>query len=528
MTWRIRMSSDSITSPETTDWKRYGTRFNLRVAYLSYSTWLTIVLIIEVLAVAAFQSPLMRFDRFAIFDSGGELAIQNLISRGYRPSVDFGYLYGLLPLLVGRIWYGLTGLSPETFRIQVMACMIFTAWGMARFARDYRVGLVGFALIILAIPDLLLVTYIGLAQTLEQALLVNALAEQARGRRGTALALLTACCFVKPSLAVVQGLAVVIAVAISLRRAERSAYVSAMGPAVLTAVTVATLLSATFGYVPLCRTILPRTGMEIYRLAGFGFFRGIGRNFWALPHASLRDYFRYELGFWMLGTALLMSGALAAVWRLARAKSSTYQAYSDEICVTCAAVHLGFVVLIFGHRGTWFYSLPMLILGLASLANRGSGHRSLLWILAVLLLISDRSKAVDIIHRWKTEAAAPVTLNLWVDQDEQAEWAQALQLSRGKQPVLFAMCEGGALLIPGFAAPITGYLVPGNALPIEVRHKVTQLSAASIIISAQPPDWPGFTFWPDLKAAFDGCELLMEGRYLRVYRRIGPNQVPLD
>ena len=220
----------------------------------------------------------------------------------------------------------LPGSPPETFRVQVMACMIFTAWGMARFARYNRVGLVGFTLILLAIPDLLLVTYIGLVQSLEQALLVNALAEQARGRRGTALALLTACCFVKPSLAVVQGFAVVIAIAVNLRRAKRSAYISTLGPAVFTAVISASLLAATFGYVPLCRTILPQTGMAVYQLAGFGFFRGIGRNFWALPHAGLRDYFRYELGFWMLGTAFLMLGALAGVWRLARAKSSTYQA----------------------------------------------------------------------------------------------------------------------------------------------------------------------------------------------------------
>ena len=72
----------------------------------------------------------------------------------------------------------------------------------------------------------------------------------------------------------------------------------------------------------------------------------------------------------------------------------------------------------------------MLILGLATLATRGPWHRSLLWVLAVLLLISDRSKAVDIIHRWKTEAPSPVTLNLWADPQEQAEWAQALQLSQ--------------------------------------------------------------------------------------------------
>ena len=119
-------------------------------------------------------------------------------------------------MLIGRIWYGLGGLSTEAFRVEVMACTMLTVWGMARFAAHGRVGLVGIVLIALAIPDLLLVTYIGLVQTLEQTLLVNALAAQVRGRRGTALVLLTTCCFVKPSLAVLQGLVVTIAIVTNL------------------------------------------------------------------------------------------------------------------------------------------------------------------------------------------------------------------------------------------------------------------------------------------------------------------------
>ena len=146
----------------------------------SRTFWLTISLATEVLVIACLQAPLLRFDRFAIFDSGGELVIQDLIRRGYRPGIDFGYLYGLLPLFAGRVWYRCVGLSAETFRIEVMACMMLSTWGIARLAAYRRVGPAGLALIALAIPDLLLVTYIGLVQTLEQALLINALAEQAR------------------------------------------------------------------------------------------------------------------------------------------------------------------------------------------------------------------------------------------------------------------------------------------------------------------------------------------------------------
>ena len=139
----------------------------MAVIPVSWSTWLTIVLILDVSAVAIFHSPLLRFNRFAIFDSGGALAIQDLIRREFRPGIDFGYLYGLLPLLLGRIWYGLDSLSPDAFHVQVMACTVLMVSGMARFAAHGRVGLAG----------IVLVTYIGLVQSLEQALLVKALAE---------------------------------------------------------------------------------------------------------------------------------------------------------------------------------------------------------------------------------------------------------------------------------------------------------------------------------------------------------------
>ena len=522
------MPPDTISSAETQAMQWLGDRHNLNVVFFSRSSWLSIVLVIEVLAVAAFQSPLVRFDRFAIFDSGGELAIQDLMRRGYRPSIDFGYLYGLLPLLVGRIWYGLAGLTAGSFRTEVMACAVLTVWGLARFAAYRHIGIVGIALIALAIPDLLLVTYIGLVQSLEQALLANALAEHARGRREIALALLTACCFVKPSLAVLQSLAVVIAIIADLRRADRSAYIHAFAPALLTAGVITSLLALSFGLVPLYRTILPQTGMAVYQLGGFGFFRGIGREFWVLPHAGLRDYFRYELGFWMLGTAFLTWGGLTGAWRWIRCGSSIDGAINDEICATCTVTHIGFIVLIFGHRGTWFYSLPMLVLGVAVLAKRSRWHRICALVLVVLLLISDRSKAIDIIRRWKTETPSSDTLNLWANPQERAEWAQALRLTEGQKPVLLAMSEGGALLIPAFAPPTLGYLVPGNALPVEVQRKTKQLAAAQMIISAQPPGWPGFVFWPEMKATLDGCELLMKGEYLRVYRRLASTTAPLN
>ncbi len=515
------MASDSVGEPRDPAAPTSPARPDPGMGDRRWVLWLTIFFSTEVLAVAVFQDPLVRFDRFAIFDSGGELAIQDMLRRGYQPTVDFGYQYGLLPLLLGRLWYGVAGLTPVAFRAEAMACMILSAWGLARFAVYRRVGPVGVVLIAAAIPDLMLVSYLTLVQILEQALLVSALAEQARGRHRAALALLTACVFVKPALAFVQGLAVVIAIVAANRRFNRVALARDFGPSLITAVVLAAILAVGFGPVAVARTCLPLTGMEAYRLANFGFFFGIGRDFWLLPHAGLRDYFRYEVGFWLLGTAFLVSGALFGLRRLARGDSSDNQAGGDEIVATCAVVHIVFVVFLFGHRTNWLYSLPMLILGLAALASRGRRHRAVLWVLAALLLVSDRSKAVDILRRWRTDAPSAATLNLWADSVERAEWQQAQELTRGRQPVLVAMCDGGALLIPGFASPSVGYLIPGIVLPVEVERKAAQLATAPMIIAAASP-WPGLEVWPALAATLDGCELVMEGRFLRVYRRVAP------
>src|SRR5437588_9120859 len=83
---------------------------------------LGLLLAAEVLALTAFFTPNERFTRFAFHDSGADLTIASLTARGLRPGVDFGYIYGLLPLLVNRLWYGAFGATPAAFRTLTFAC----------------------------------------------------------------------------------------------------------------------------------------------------------------------------------------------------------------------------------------------------------------------------------------------------------------------------------------------------------------------------------------------------------------------
>ena len=46
------------------------------------------------------------------------------MARGFRPAVDFGCAYGLLPLLVNRAWYGVAGLTPLPVGVLVAAAAL--------------------------------------------------------------------------------------------------------------------------------------------------------------------------------------------------------------------------------------------------------------------------------------------------------------------------------------------------------------------------------------------------------------------
>jgi hypothetical protein len=485
---------------------------------------LTALFLAEFVALMLFQAPYRTFDRFALWDSGGDLVIQGLMRQGWRPTVEFGYPYGLLGLFVGRIYYRFAPLTPAAFQIEVAACSLLSAWGLARFAAARRLGPLGVALLVLAVPDLLLVNYITLTHVMEQALLIHALAEQGRGRRATALALATACWFVKPSLAALVGLSLVIALIVVNRREGWRAWVRAFGPAIATAIVLGALLAATFGLVPLWRTLIPTTGGEVYRLNGFGFFFGKGRSFWQLPNAGIIDYFRYETAFYLLGTVVLAWGGLSGLGRLATGAASDEEARDDEVVATCALVQVGFVFFFFGHRNTWFYPLPMLTAGLATLAQRGRWARVAVGLLTLMLLVSDRSKTMEVVHRWRTESAPAATLGLWIKPADLEEWTKVRELVNANDghAVLFAMCEGGALWLPGFQPPSSGYIVPGLPTSVEIERKVAQLRQAHLIVMHDPAEWNVFRRWPELKAAFDGCSLIFEGPVLKVYRRDRP------
>jgi hypothetical protein len=74
---------------------------------------LIILVLVEVVGLYILKWPLFyEFNKFAFWDSGSYLASNYLVRQGLSPVVDFGWPYGLLPLLVQDALYNLIGATP--------------------------------------------------------------------------------------------------------------------------------------------------------------------------------------------------------------------------------------------------------------------------------------------------------------------------------------------------------------------------------------------------------------------------------
>ena len=269
--------------------------------------WLGCLLGAATLAYALFRLPTdLGFDANAFGDRGDFLSISYLVAHGSRPAIDFGYHWGVAPILLAQLWFALFGATPQANEAIMVVCALLVAIGIARMAAALRLGTLGIVLFVVALPFAF--PTFTLTYALEAALLSNALAEQAAQRRATALALTTASCFVNPSMAYLYGLVLLLGLLWESRRPhdDRGSLDDAAGssidwpnvsrtvtPAAITGAVLMLILSAVYGPLAMAKTILPLAGMAAHRNQASAFFAesgaisGISR-IWVCPTISFR------------------------------------------------------------------------------------------------------------------------------------------------------------------------------------------------------------------------------------------------
>ena len=85
--------------------------------------------------------------------------------------------------MFGRVWFGLLGSTPWAYIAATLGCNLFLAWGSARLVVALRAGPAAVVFLLVTPGFVARPSYLNLTHAFEAALLANALAEHARGRR---------------------------------------------------------------------------------------------------------------------------------------------------------------------------------------------------------------------------------------------------------------------------------------------------------------------------------------------------------
>ncbi len=261
----------------------------------------------------------------------------------------------------------LFGRTPAAFLILTFLTEVVMAWAIGRILAATGAVKKGLLIFLVALPMAIMPAYLTLTHPLEAMFILLALAAQAEGKRSQRLALLTACVFVKPSMAYVYGF---LLIALMVLRAIRSrafgALVKDLLPAFLTALFIFAGLTLWMGAGPVLKTILPTTGANTYAASGFGFFAASGPRILDAA-AAWSDYILSSVGVFIIAAIASGAGAMWAAAFLSNRHSHASEAapklVAIELLFTVGVLHTTFLLAFYGWSGSWTYYSYLPVLG---------------------------------------------------------------------------------------------------------------------------------------------------------------------
>jgi hypothetical protein len=474
----------------------------------------------ELILFAIVRLPLnLSLDAYAFADRGMFPTVCYLVTHGRRPTLDFGYPYGLLPILLTQGAFHLFGWAPLAHETAMGVCAFASSWGMARFASSMRLGTIGIVLLVVAFPFAILASYPSFIHAMEAAVLCNALAEQAAGRHGSALALATASCFIKPAMGYLYGFVLLLLIALDARcnagavklRIGWRSLLGRLAPAALTGIILLALLGAVYGFEPLAKTLLPGAGSVEYRHMGLGSVLYGGRDFWYQPKLGPEFYLFTVAGFWITATLWLVAAGARAAWKLTRAYWAAHiPAASDEFVFTCAVLHLTFITTFFGGPVSWEYYSYLLVMGAAATSIWNAASARIVGALALLALSGQFAHVGMAVAAWRTTAPSPQTAGLWASAEERNAWNQVIKATAGHQATVLISAGSMAVLFPTFEPPFGAYLAPGVTLPSELAHATDAIRNAPMIFTVtRGPLGYALDFFPQFRPLLDEREVVL-------------------
>jgi hypothetical protein len=449
---------------------------------------------------------------FSFYDPGTTIKGEYLLRQGLIPTIDFGYTHGLLALAYGRLGFAALGLTPHAFLALTLLTEFVMAFALARIFTALQLRWPSIVLFLAAIPIAIMPCYLTLAHPLEAMLILLALADQAEDKHPRALAILTACLFVKPSMAYVYGFLLLLLI-LHRHWPKHRPILRAILPAAVTLIAVFLALTLWLGPRPVISTLIPITGAATYSKTGFGFFAESGRALWY--HRPLWEYLITPVSIFLLATLAATVGAVYALSKIIRRPDNPRL----QLLFTLGALHTTFLLGFYGWTGSWTYYSYLPILALCILVEI-LPLKNQRWTVASVLLAGvlaahgrlAGSAYVDFM--WKQ----PAPVGVYAYSDQLTEFNQLLAATDNR-PTLIMSVGWLTHLPPNVRLPEAWFPEPGIPTASEIQRVKTQAQHADYILLwneyRQLDLWnsPDFT---DVRAQF---EQEQGGHYLTLLRR---------
>jgi hypothetical protein len=476
----------------------------------------------ELLVLAYLQrSTLLSFDYYFFQDQGTNLVAQYLTNSGLRPAVDFGYNWGLLGLLFGRLWFAAFGATPAACEAGLFVTAgLGVAWALARISARLKLDAPMMAIVFLTLPFAARFMPPSFAHGLEVALIANALAYQLEGRKSVALALATAALFARPAIGFFYGAWLLVLMARDLYRRGGFSIddLKPLVPAITTGLGLALMLGVTYGPQSLMHTLIPTHGLANYRASHYGFFNQ-GAAFLYSRKAGWVWYVGTAAGIWIAAGLWLLARGAQSLPAFAAGRARPRQ----ELSLTCALLHVVFVLLMFGNTWTWTYYFFILIIGTVAASDWRPAIRFervyVHGLVAVSLLFF-----LSYVRQLDPGYVRDPETRLWWPTDQADEWTRVLKLIDGKRSALMVEAGGGALLSPAFQKPVAMYLLPEYQAGGEPDREARQLKDSdAIVTTVLHPTYLGscLNYYPKLRDAMGNARITFGGKYYVVYERPG-------
>ena len=467
---------------------------------------------------------------YVFFDAGWALSTNALISEGLVPTRDFAFFYGLLTLVVDRLWFAMFGATPFAQAGLSLLCAVAATHAVIRFARGAELRHRARWLLLVCAPLAIMPAfYPSPTHALEHALLINALASQAGGHPAIALLLVTVCLFVKPTLASFYG-PILVGVILFGHRATPVAWrirLRELWPAAIAGLAIAGLLAAMFGVEPLVLTLIPTDGAKFDAAQNFGFFFGVGRKTW-LPEPMVWWYYLFTpAGFLLVGSVVLVLGAV----RTARSRRPNLAA----ITLTCTTLHLIFIFFLYGNELSWKYYPYLLVFGLCCVLNhteqtsresRAIRSLSMVWILFLLAALGQSYYLLICLAMTVSGLLSPTsnrsesTAWLLASGPDQVSWRRVRAIAARERVLILAQVSAGRILMPEVDSPRCWYLLKPIARASEIERVNDQIRAADWLVI---PTGPGerLDSWPEFAESLAPFRVVEVHSTFLLARRVG-------